>query len=89
MIQKTDSGDHEMVKNPVTESQSKMIPDAQSDKILQKMTEPICSFEMLGAVMDSSVQNLEDKIQRKKDHENLEEQMIVKMKQGFKNEENA
>ena len=44
-------------KNPVTESQSKKIGEAQSDKELQKMTELFRSVEPLGAKMDSSFKN--------------------------------
>ena len=84
------------IKNPVTESQSKKIVDGQSDKILLQMAELFQSLEMLGSEMDSSVKNLEDEmkegfetegIRRKEDCKNLEEKMIVKIEQGFKNEQ--
>ena len=61
-VQKTDSDDHETIKKPVTESQSEKIAEAQSDNILQTMTELFSSVELLGAKMDSRVKNLEDKM---------------------------
>ena len=87
-----------MVKKPVTESQSEKVAENQSDKMLLKMTQLFQSVEMLGPMMDSSVKTLENKvkegfetegIRRREDYKTLGAKMVVKMEQGFKNEQNA
>ena len=82
----------------MTGSQSKKIAEDQSDKILQKTTQLFEPVQSLETQMDSSVKTLEthmkegfwkEGLQRKQEYESLEKKIMIKMEDGFKNEENA
>ena len=91
-VQRTDRDEYELVSNLVTESQSDQFVEIKATTHDKKMIELFKSVEMFWSKNDTSVKPLKDKMEegfKRKDCENLEAKIIVKMEQRFKNEENA
>ena len=65
-LQSKDSEGFEVLRNPVTESQSKKIPEDQGDRILMKMSELFQSMETLGFEDGFSGQQLRESGERRK-----------------------
>ena len=95
---KDSDGFEVLMRNLVTESQSKKLAEDQGDRILMKMSELFRSMETLGSKMDSRVSNLENQVRegfgregrhRKQENEDLEKRMVMRMEDGLLNEECA
>ena len=68
-------GRPEMKRHFVTETQSKMIAEHQSDKILEQMTLLFESVKLLGTQMREGFET--EGVRRKEDYKNLEEKMAA------------
>ena len=89
-VHRTDSDGFELANGKIAKD--------QGGRIRTKMTELFQSMEMLGSKMDSRSSNLEAQVlegfekegrHRKQDYEDFEKKVMMKMEDGFKNEENA